>query len=316
KIAKNTFAPEWYLVSYIPLTGLEKTLNLLNDYILAIIAVIILISLFLAVYVSKVAIARIEKMKKNMEYFGKGDVDVQFCERETQDELWFLERSFDEMKVQIKKLIEKNNITKEHQRESELQALQAQINPHFVYNTLDSIGWMAKSKNQPEIVKMVEALASFFRISLHKGDKFITVKEEIEHVRSYIAIEEIRIPNKFTVLFDIAENILEQKILKILLQPLIENAINHGAMEKEGTCGIRINAFEMDDVLHFEVIDDGVGFDVDILNDKERMKAKSGGYAIKNVNERIKLEYGEEFGVIYSSVPGKYTRAEITLPIN
>lgn len=315
KIANNKSNPNWYLVRYIPVDNLNQSLATLNRYIIAIIILICLVSTFLALYTSKYAIRRIERMKQNMERFGQGDMNVAFCEQNSQDELWFLERSFDEMKIQIENLITKNNAIKESQRESELQALQAQINPHFIYNTLDSIGWMARSKSQPEIVKMVGALASFFRISLHKGDKFITVAEEIEHVKSYIVIEEIRMPGRFKILFDVAEEVTGYQILKILLQPLVENAIKHGAAECGAVCQIRINAFAIEGELHLEVIDSGPGFDTRILDDPEKMKEKKGGYGIRNVNERIKLEYGDEFGVTYHSIPGRFTRAEIILPL-
>ncbi|UUZ80247.1 sensor histidine kinase [Paenibacillus sp. P26] len=198
----------------------------------------------------------------------------------------------------------------------ELIAHQAQINPHFLYNTLDAIGWLAKIHKQNEIEKMVIALSSFYRLSLHKGDKYITVEEEIGIVQSYVAIEALRFPGKFEVQYDIAEDILAFKMLKIIIQPLIENAIKHGISGKRGKGLVTIRGYRSGDSLRFEITDDGAGFDVGTFKKQgEPRPYKGGGYGIRNVNERIQLEYGFGYGVEIRSTVGAGTTSVVTVRI-
>jgi two-component system sensor histidine kinase YesM len=229
------------------------------------------------------------------------------------DELRVLSQSFDDMVVRIDELITHNNESKDKQRESELVALQAQINPHFLYNTLDAIGWIAKINRQREIERLVLELASFYRLSLHKGDKFIRVEEELGIVKSYVAIEKIRYPDKFDVLYEVDEAIMNQPMLKIILQPLIENAIIHGIGPKVEKGFITVKGFEIGNEVHFEIADDGVGFDSDDLSYAAPKTYSGRGYGIANVDERIRMEYGARYGISISSVPGQGTTATVII---
>ncbi len=228
------------------------------------------------------------------------------------DEIYQLEKNYDELMETIFELMEKNRREMEMQRKFELYALQMQVNPHFLYNTLDAIAWMAKIKKQPEIEKLVLNLANFFRLSLHKGDKYVTVNHEIELVKAYLEINEIRFPGKVEVSFDLEEGIGEYKILKLLIQPIVENSLKHAFPEGSGKILIRAHA-DGDD-LFFEISDDGVGFDVpsDILASKEEEEILHG-YGLYNVNERIRLEYGEGYGLKIQSQKGAGTKIKMKL---
>ncbi|MEG2381762.1 MAG: sensor histidine kinase, partial [Oscillospiraceae bacterium] len=287
----GTIPEELTAVNIIPQNNLWNMINTRDIYLNLMQIIILLIACFFIVYIFKKIIEPITTLKHNMKRFGMGE-DIKYAsDCLPRDEIKELEDSFYNMVDQIKNLMRKNEEEVQKQRESELKALQAQINPHFIYNALDSISFMAKKENQKGIENAIYALASFFRISLHKGDKFITVKEEIKHVKSYLAIETIRSGNAFDVEFDIDDDILDEMILKIILQPLVENAIKHGFVNKKDGL-ISILGYEAHDKIHLEVIDNGCGFDINILN-KDTTK---GSYGIRNVNERIALEYGDEYG--------------------
>ena len=194
------------------------------------------------------------------------------------------------------------------QRRLELESLQMQINPHFLYNTLDAISWMARIKKQPEIDRLVMNLAKFFRLFLHGGDKFVTVADEVGMVLSYLEIDKIRFPDRVTVHTEIDEDVKNLLTLKLILQPVIENSLKYAFAEKHGNLYIRAFA-EGGDII-FEVEDDGAGFDVPdgLLTG---IPNKEGGYGLKNVNERIRLQYGEGYGLSVVSIKGHGTTVRI-----
>jgi len=198
-------------------------------------------------------------------------------------------------------------------RKAELAVLQAQINPHFLYNTLESINWMALSAKQKNISRMVLLLSNFMRLSLNKGKNVYTIRKEVEHLRTYIEIQQIRHKNKFQVIEDIDENILDYYTIKLILQPIIENCIVHGFKNTMQTGTIEIyGGFDGEDIL-FTIRDNGCGMDDNTLKcifDKSDSK----GYGIKNVNERIKLYFGEKYGLEIESSPGKGTTVKIRIP--
>ncbi len=220
------------------------------------------------------------------------------------DELVQLEKNYDDMMDRIFDLVERNKEDMQLQRRLELESLQMQINPHFLYNTLDAISWMARIKKQPEIDRLVMNLAKFFRLFLHGGDKFVKVWEEVETVKSYLEIDAVRYPGRVTVHTEIADEVKDRLTLKLILQPIVENCLKYAFVTHNGNLYIR--AYESDGDIIFEVEDDGDGFDVpeDILN---RQPTHEGGYGLKNVNERIRLQYGEGYGLSVTSKKGRGT---------
>ena len=231
------------------------------------------------------------------------------------DEIAQLEASYNEMIERINNLIIKNQDDAEIKRKLELDSLQQQINPHFLYNTLDAIAWMAKLKKEPEIESLVLSLAKFFRISLHKGDKFITVEEEIELVKHFVDIELIRFPDKFTIVYNVDEEVKNYQTLKIIIQPIVENAIKHGISSLEDMGHISINAYLDEGDVVYEIIDDGIGFNppADLFTKKDPYQQTKSGFGLYNVNERIKLEYGHDYGVSVESKPQEGTKITIRI---
>ena len=226
-----------------------------------------------------------------------------------------LSDSFGHMVVRIQKLMNTVREEEVNLRKTELKALQAQINPHFLYNTLDSIAWMCEQGKNADAVNMVHALARLFRISISKGHELIPIRREIEHAESYLQIQKYRYKNQFTYSFDVDPNCLDYLCNKITLQPIIENAINHGLdlMVEEGHIDVQIRP-DGDDII-FRVIDDGVG----MSEEKIRTVLQEGpsdrtGIGIKNVNDRLKIYFGQQYGLHIHSVPDEGTCVEIRMP--
>ena len=200
-------------------------------------------------------------------------------------------------------------------RKTELKALQAQINPHFLYNTLDAIAWLCEEGRNKDAEDMVTSLAKLFRISISKGHELITIEKEIQHAQSYLRIETFRYKNQFTYTFDVDENCLGYLCNKITLQPIIENAIYHGLnrMVDEGEITIRIRE-DGDDII-LSVEDNGIGMTEEQC--QEILRKEPGdrtGIGIKNVNDRIKIYFGEEYGLTITSELDEGTCVDIRMP--
>ena len=200
-------------------------------------------------------------------------------------------------------------------RKTELKALQAQINPHFLYNTLDAIGWLCEEERCQDAVEMVNALAKLFRISISKGHELITIQKEVEHARSYLKIQNFRYKNQFSYDFQIEEDCLQYYCNKITLQPIIENAIYHGLdrMVDEGHIQIGIYS-EGEDVI-FRVEDNGVGMSEEQCRSiLHKEPGDNSGIGIKNVNDRIKIYFGKEYGLSIESELDVGTCVTIRMP--
>lgn len=239
-------------------------------------------------------------------------------EIESGDEIQVLTNSFNDMTGEIQYLIE--NIKKEqwNLRDTELKLLQAQINPHFLYNTLDAIVWMAEGGQNKEVVFMVTALSEFFRTTLSEGNDCITIREEEAHIRSYLSIQEVRYADILEYEIVIDPVIYPYYILKLTLQPLVENALYHGIKNKRGKGKIMVRGYEKEERIYLEVEDNGIGMDEDeltALNKKINGEAAhERGFGLGNVNERIRLNYGTEYGIHFSSTKGQGTLATVCIP--
>ena len=226
-----------------------------------------------------------------------------------------LSDSFGHMVVRIQQLMVTVRQEEINLRKTELKALQAQINPHFLYNTLDSIAWMCEQGQNADAVKMVHALARLFRISISKGHELIPISREIEHAESYLQIQKYRYKNRFSYEFRADPECLPYLCNKITLQPILENAINHGLdlMVEEGHIQVEVCS-DGEDIL-FRVIDDGVGMSADqvqaVLSEGPGSRT---GIGIRNVNDRLKIYFGREYGLKITSVPDEGTCVEIRMP--
>jgi len=246
-----------------------------------------------------------------------GNLDVEIVPSGSY-EVEHLGKSIKNMLGRIKVLM--SDLVAEHnaKRKSEFDTLQSQINPHFLYNTLDIIVWMIENENSDKAVNIVTALAKFFRISLSKGKNIITVKDEVEHVRNYLMIQNMRFKNRFEYSIDVDEKVLSYSSLKLMLQPLVENAIYHGMEFMDGDGEIDVKVFKEDDSLYFTITDNGLGMSEDMVEtllSKDFVPSKKGsGIGVKNVNERIKLYFGSEYGLKVESEPDEGTKITIHLP--
>lgn len=300
----------WYIESRMSYSRLYKTTENLQRETMIIVFFAVCLSLLFAILIPISLLRSISDLKKRMSVFVSQGLENRKIEGFSYKEIAELEQSFSDMAEEINELIERNNIEKEKQRRAELAALQAQINPHFIYNALDAIAWYAKIEKQNYLADMVYELATFFRISLHKGESIIKVSEEISHVESYIAIEQMRFPGVFEVEYKIQEDLLDEKMIKIILQPIVENSIKHGFENMDSGGKINITGYknENGDII-FEVEDNGHGMDFNPLYAEKNKR----GYGICNVNERIRLEYGEKYGLSYNSIPGEGTIVKVKL---
>ena len=199
-------------------------------------------------------------------------------------------------------------------RKTELKALQAQINPHFLYNTLDSISWMCEQGKNKEAVVMVNALAQLFRISISKGHELIPIRNEVQHAKSYLQIQSVRYKDQFSYRFAVDESCLDYLCNKITLQPIIENAIYHGinGLVEKGRIVIRI-ASSGDDILA-TVEDNGVGMEPEQIEAIFKRSDNKAGIGIKNVNDRLKIWFGDAYGITIESEPDHGTRVIVRMP--
>ncbi len=226
-----------------------------------------------------------------------------------------LSASFGHMVLRIQQLMTTVREEEINLRKTELKALQAQINPHFLYNTLDSIAWMCEQGRNADAVKMVHALARLFRISISRGHELIPIAKEIEHAESYLQIQKYRYKNQFTYSFDVEAECLDYYCNKITLQPIIENAINHGLdlLVEEGSIEVRV-CQDGEDILFF-VRDNGVGMTPEQIESIMQHGPKDRtGIGIKNVNDRLKIYFGKQYGLHITSEPDVGTCVEIRMP--
>ena len=259
----------------------------------------------------------IKRLDGSVREIESGNLDVEIVPSGSY-EVEHLGKSIKHMLGRIKVLM--SDLVAEHnaKRKSEFDTLQSQINPHFLYNTLDIIVWMIENENSDKAVNIVTALAKFFRISLSKGKNIITVKDEVEHVRNYLMIQNMRFKNRFEYSIDVDEKVLSYSSLKLMLQPLVENAIYHGMEFMDGDGEIDVKVFKEDNSLYFTITDNGLGMSEDMVEtllSKDFVPSKKGsGIGVKNVNERIKLYFGSEYGLKVESEPDEGTKITIHLP--
>ncbi len=271
----------------------------------AVAAVAIALATALALSFSASFTGPISKLRRLMGEAERGNLDVSFDAEAHTGEIRQLGTSFNSMMDQIRHLLDLVYREQRAKREAEIRVLQAQIKPHFLYNTLDTIRWMAEERDAPEIVKMVGALTKLFRVSLSRGREVIPLANEMDHVCSYLYIQKVRYEDKLNYEIDVPAELLGLQVNKLILQPLVENAIYHGIKQKRGEGHIRLTARREGERLIFEVADDGAGMSPEKCAQlNEELRAAAGteydhGYGLFNVNARIRLSYGAEYGLHY-----------------
>ena len=311
KRLKNT---DWRIVGISKLNGLFTYQGEIKNFIALIMIAVVLLILILSIYVSFLIDRPIRRLIKLMGEVEEGKLDT-FSPANGAYEVQELSNSFNNMIHKIKQLMAEVVGEQQQLRKSEMKALHAQINPHFLYNTLDSIVWMAESGDNKNVVKMISALAMFFRLSLSGGKDTITVEEELKHAENYLIIQKMRYSDQFDYEMIAEDDVIQCKTLKIVLQPIIENAIIHGVANLPYHGKIIIRAEHSGDKMLFQVSDNGFGILPEKLsNILEADPQNKSGIGIKNVNRRIQLLFGNEYGLQYESELDEGTTVTIRLP--
>lgn len=261
-----------------------------------------------------------------------GDLTIRYWGNRS-DEIGMLGRSFNTMLVQISRLLSLTELQARQKREAELRSLQAHIKPHFLYNTLDTIHWMARSKGAEDIAGVVQSLSRLFRLGLSKGSDIIPLSDELEHIVNYLQIQHTRYSSKLSYSISADPRLGELYVLKLLLQPIVENAIYHGIKERRGPGRITITVEERQGDLYMTVTDDGAGMAAErlaLLNkrlesagvdgetaaaDQGAVDSSGSGYGILNVQARIRLTYGEPYGLVIESTAGSGTVVTVRHPV-
>ena len=307
----------WKLISVVPMKSFSMGMTGMRNLVVLLVA----LTVFAVVILNQMVSARISKplrrLNDSVKEWEAGNMNPDIYIGGSM-EVEHLGKTLRSTVAQIRQLMDDIVVEQEEKRKSELDALQSQINPHFLYNTLDSIVWMITGERYDDAVFMITQLASLFRISLSKGKTVIKIEDEVKHARNYMNIQKIRYKNSFEVDFQIEEDILDGCIVKLVLQPLLENAIYYGMEFMDGEGEIHVRGYRKDKDVYLEVEDNGLGMPeeeaAELLNGKERPHKHGSGVGLVNVHSRLKLRFGEAYGLIIRSCPDEGMMVQIHIP--
>lgn len=309
----------WKLVAVAPMEEVVSSYQDLRYYILILSICLIIVLIWVSTVVSEKLTVPIERLEESVESLEAGNLETKITISGS-EEIRHLGKSVQLMVNQMKRLMAEIVVEQELKRRTEFEALETQINPHFLYNTLDSIVWMIENGKNDGAVKMVTSLARLFRISI-RGRSIVPVRDELAHAEYYLAIQNVRYKNKFSYSVEASEEVKDYATVKLILQPMIENSINHGMahMEKDDGGEIIVRAYADKGALIMEVEDNGCGMTPERLNQilggREYVRSKASGIGVGNVNERIRLHFGREYGVEIISEPDEGTIVRMRMPL-
>lgn len=307
----------WRIVGVAFMDELLEPLRIFRMTLFAVMGISLLAAFLLSRIISRVITKPLRELEMNMRDVQNGNFHVSETEGKSK-EVESLSHSFQVMVDRIEDLMEEVRKTEAVKRQRELDALQAKINPHFLYNTLDSVVWMAETGNNKGVVRMVTALASLFRISIAKGHDIITLKEELSHVESYLDIQSMRYKDRFRFTIDLPSELENVPTIKLIIQPIVENSIYHGIkyLQEEGL--ITIKARDIGEGrIAITIRDNGVGMKKEVLDSilsEDNPHSQGNGIGLRNIDERIRLTYGSSFGLTIESEPDEGTAVTITIP--
>ena len=307
---------DWYLVSIVPEASLSHDNQLSIVIILLCVGLCIVFGIAFGFLQRKTVIRPLTQLADKMSHLYSEETESR-GEESTKEEIDMLHRAFDRMEHNINEMIQKNYVSEIYRKETEIRMLLSQINPHFLYNTLDSIYWLAAQNRDYTVAEQIATLSDIFRHSLRTGNEFATLASEIEFIEKYVYMMRVQSSNEIEFIVDIDEMLMDIQIPKLLLQPLVENSFLHGIKEKrEGAC-IIISAETMNEKLCLTVSDNGVGVDEQaVRRELQNPEAGSSAFALKNVNKRIQLICGDAYGLEFHSTRGSGTTVIIQLPLN
>ena len=307
----------WTVVGCMSVSELLRKSNQAQSIYVLISALLMIVALLFSRFLAKSLTYPLQRLRDSMSRVQEGHFDGADVEIDSENEIGSLTKSFNVMTHRIQDLMEQNVKEQEAKRKSELKALQSQINPHFLYNTLDSIIWMAERRKYEEVVLMTASLARLLRQSISNEDEVVPLAREVEYAKGYLTIQKMRYKDKLEFEIDVEPSILNIPLIKLVLQPIIENAIYHGLKYKESKGLLQVKGFMKDGNAVLQVIDNGVGMDEETLShiyDKHKVNYRSNGVGVYNVQQRLVLYYGKDYGIIYHSEKGKGTTASVVIP--
>lgn len=307
----------WKLVSVVPMRSFSMGMTGMRNLVVLLVALTVLAAVLLNQMVSARISKPLRRLNDSVKEWESGNMDPDIYIGGSM-EVEHLGKTLRSTVEQIRQLMDDIVVEQEGKRKSELDALQSQINPHFLYNTLDSIVWMITGERYDDAVFMITQLASLFRISLSRGKTVIKIEDEIKHAQNYMNIQKIRYKNSFEVDFDIEPEILDGCIVKLVLQPLLENAIYYGMEFMDGEGEIHVRGYRKEEDIYLEVEDNGLGMPeeeaAELLNGEERPHKRGSGVGLINVHSRLRLRFGEEYGLIVHSCPDEGMLVQIHIP--
>lgn len=301
----------WSVIMTIPMDTFRKNIARIRNLTIALTCVLALLAIFASKIVSRHSSFRILKLRDSMDAFAQGDFEVN-CDIDTDDEIGDLAKSFNAMVSDINTLVNTVYEQKLLKQKAQMESLQLQINPHFLYNTLDTINWMSRMHGADDVGDMVVALGSMMRYSLSKNS-FVPLREEVKNLQDYLHIQSYRYGDKMEASLEIDESLYDYFIPKLLIQPILENAIIHGLEDKLDDGHILVYAEKREEDIFITVEDDGVGMTeeaiVKVFSEDEKIRKKGHtSVGIVNVNKRIQMIYGSEYGLNIQSVLGAGTK--------
>lgn len=307
----------WKFATIVPNREITYKIYSKSLFSILICLICIPIAIFFSLIISNNLYKPIKVLKNAMKKAAKGDFTARI-DKIGKDEFSELNVSFNAMVENIDNTIKELYKARLLKKEAELKALQSQINPHFLYNTLDSMYWMARLNKTEELSTMISSFSKFLKINLSKGRDIISIKEVIEEIEYYLTIQKFRFGDKFDIIIDVAKELYDYSMIKFLMQPLVENAIYHGIEQKKGKGLIKVIGRKLDEHGQFSIIDDGMGMDEERL--KQVIESIDSGmenknFALVNVNKRIKVIYGEEYHLNIKSRKGVGTQVDILIPL-
>lgn len=307
----------WKIVSVVPMSSFDMGMTGTKYFVIMLVTVSMLAVILLNQLVSASIAMPLKKLNNSVKEWETGNMNPSIYIGGSM-EVEHLGCTLRSTVEQIRQLMQDIVVEQEEKRKSELDALQSQINPHFLYNTLDSIVWMIEGERYEDAVFMITQLASLFRISLSRGKTVISVEDELKHARNYMNIQKVRYKNIFEVRFDIDPEILQCCTVKLVVQPLLENAIYYGVECMDGDGEIDVNGYRREDDIYIEVRDNGLGIPENeveqLLKENNRVHKRGSGVGLLNVHNRIRLRFGEEYGLEIESEPDEGTTVRIHLP--
>lgn len=307
----------WKLISVVPMKSFSMGMTGMRNLVVLLVALTVLAVVILNQMVSARISKPLRRLNDSVKEWEAGNMNPDIYIGGSM-EVEHLGKTLRSTVAQIRQLMDDIVVEQEEKRKSELDALQSQINPHFLYNTLDSIVWMITGERYDDAIFMITQLASLFRISLSKGKTVIKIEDEVKHARNYMNIQKIRYKNSFEVDFQIEEDILDGCIVKLVLQPLLENAIYYGMEFMDGEGEIHVRGYRKDKDVYLEVEDNGLGMPeeeaAELLNGKERPHKHGSGVGLVNVHSRLKLRFGEAYGLVIHSCPDEGMMVQIHIP--